>query len=202
MVWNFRFPGGKHLVQLGSHFTCICYRSLGCERLLTIADRILVERPTTKAQLIDASSLELSCPICLETERFQHRGFYWCFCRQCLKPFHKECLQNNLAQGVNQLCPNCRCPILNMTATFNSSTTKQSAPDSLKTILDKEEEDSLESVPERISKSNNQENNFLVLFGSDEEDYSDEGEDISADPFWKPLLEVAAKHGPPFGALD
>lgn len=45
-----------------------------------------------------------------------------------------------LAQGVNQLCPTCRCPILNMTATFNSTTTKQSAPDSLKTILDPEVE--------------------------------------------------------------
>jgi hypothetical protein len=37
---------------------------------------------------------------------------------------------------------------------------------------------------------------FSVLFGSDDEDYSGEGEDISGDPYWKPLLEVANKYGP------
>ena len=93
-----------------------------------------------------------------------------------------------------------------MTATFNSTTTKQSAPDSLKTILDREVEDSVNSIPDRIPESKNQnaliKQNFLVAFGSDEESYSDEGEDISGDPFWKPLLEVAAKYGPPFGKKD
>ena len=53
------------------------------------------------------------------------------------------------------------------------------------------------NIPDRIPESKNQnaliKQNFLVAFGSDEESYSDEGEDISGDPFWKPLLEVAAK---------
>lgn len=194
MVWNFRFPDVRdHVVRLGSYFTCTCYGDLKCERLLTVADRILVKRPLSKAELIDASNLQIHCPICLETENFHNRGYFWCFCRQCLQPFHKECLQKNLLGGGNELCPYCRAHISNMTETFNSVTTNQNAPDSLKTILEKEVEDSVEPVPV-FTKSEPQK--FMVHFGSEEEDYSDEGEDISGDPFWKPLFEVAEKHGP------
>ena len=86
------------------------------------------------------------------------------------------------------ICLHCRADISNMTETFNSMTTNQNAPDSQKPILEKKVEDS----PGSVTKPHN----FLVHFGSDEEDYSDQGEDISGDPFWKPLVQVAEKHGP------
>ena len=57
-------------------------------------------------------------------------------------------------------------------------------------------------IPESKNQNALIKQNFLVAFGSDEESYSDEGEDISGDPFWKPLLEMAAKYEPPFGAHE
>lgn len=133
MVWNFQFPG--HKVQLGSHFTCTCYGSLECERLLWIADRILVNRPTNKAQLIDASSLQINCAVCLDTQPFANRGALWCFCRVCLQPFHKQCFQEYLKKGFNHTCPTCRSAIHNMTETFNVDSANESNSESLKSFL-------------------------------------------------------------------
>lgn len=48
-----------------------------------------------------------------------------------------------------------------------------------------------------MPESKNQ--NYSILFGSEDEIYSDEGEDVSGHPVWKPLLEVAAKFEPALG---
>lgn len=50
---------------------------------------------------------------------------------------------------------------------------------------------------DNMPESKNQD--YSVLFGSEDEVYSDEGEDVSGHPVWKPMLEVAAKFGPPLG---
>jgi hypothetical protein len=55
-------------------------------------------------------------------------------------------------------------------------------------------------LSQRIVQIEDKNDNFLVLFGSEDEVYSDDGEDMSGHPYWKPLMEVASKHGPALGA--
>lgn len=47
------------------------------------------------------------------------------------------------------------------------------------------------------TRAANSDEEFVVLFGSEDELYSDEGEDVSGHPYWEPMLAVAAKFGPP-----
>lgn len=116
--WEFTFKakgkgkrGQEHLVRLGNHFTCSCRGDDKCHYQNVISDRVLNERPKGRSDYVHAENLRIKCGICHELSPFVRRGDDFCFCKQCLEPFHRECMSTNVREYGSKTCPHCRSPI-------------------------------------------------------------------------------------------
>jgi len=106
---------------LGDYITCRCYGDFVCNSFRFIIQRIWKVEPNTlhRSQVINPSTMPpIQCPICLEEEQWKNRGISFCFCKKCLQPFHRNCMEIAVSSGHTQ-CPFCRTDLNSMSIVFS-----------------------------------------------------------------------------------
>lgn len=119
-VWHFLFliQGQEHLVRIGDYITCTCRGDLQCKALVRIVQKIFINKDVKKEDLISPiGKMKLKCPICLQTRLWKLRGADYCFCKRCLQPYDKDCIQDCIKHRILK-CETCNETLDSMSSLF------------------------------------------------------------------------------------
>jgi len=123
-IWTFQFMF-DHIVRIGDYVTCSCFKDLKCSAFSFTIKRIFPLDSTnflrTENFIYPSTLPPICCPICLEESKWINRGIIFCFCKQCLQPFHKKCISKAVAKN-HTLCPYCRTSLSSLSHVFSTDT--------------------------------------------------------------------------------